>query len=132
MGTTRAAAGLLFAARNQKSEAEPFLRWELGNSNKADPEVFDALARIYMETFRLEESAQVLERWMNDDPDDARPHLLRAEIDVRIKAPSETIIARFQEALKRDRSLARAGLGWRASFSRATAMPRQRRNMTPT
>ncbi len=64
-----------------------------------------------METFRLEESAQVLERWMNDAPDDARPHLFRAEIDVRIKAPSETIIARFQEALKHDRSLARARFG---------------------
>lgn len=103
--------GLLFAARNQKSEAEPFLRWEFGNSNKPDPEVSDALARVYMETFRLEESAQVLERWMRDAPDDARPHLLRAEIDVRIKAPSETIIARFQEALKRDPSLARARQG---------------------
>ena len=103
--------GLLLASRNLKSEAEPMLRWQFDNSSKPDSEVAEALARIYMETFRLEEAANVLERWMHQAPADARPHLLRADIDVRIQAPSETIIGRYHEALKRDPNLDRARFG---------------------
>ena len=65
--------GLLLVGRNLKSEAEPMLRWQFDNSSKPDSEVADALARLYMETFRLEEAASVLERWMHQAPADAPP-----------------------------------------------------------
>ena len=103
--------GLLLARGSQKSDAETMLRWQLEHSDEHDPEVAEALARLYMGTFRLGEAAFVLDRWMREAPEDARPHLLQADIDLRNQSASEVIVGRYREALKRDPSLDQARLG---------------------
>ena len=103
--------GLLLARANQPSEAEPLLRQAFDGSHKADPEVANALARLYLGTFRLGEAAAILDRWSREVPGDARPYLLQTEIDSRTKAAHEVIIARYRAALERDPSLDQARLG---------------------
>jgi len=103
--------GLLLARGNRSSEAEPLLRQALDGSRTLDPEVADALVRLYLGTFRLFEAAAVLDRWMREAPDDARPYLLQTEIDTRHGLNPELIIARYRAALERDPSLDRARLG---------------------
>jgi predicted Zn-dependent protease len=103
--------GLLLSRGNQKSEAESLLRRHFDTSSEFDSEVSDALARLYLGSFRLNEAAVVLDRWMREAPHDARPCLLQADIDLRSHASPEVIIGRFQEALKRDSSLDQARLG---------------------
>ena len=117
--------GLLLARGSQKSQAETMLRWQLDHSTDHDSEVEEALARLYMGTFRLGEAAAVLDRWMREAPKDARPYLLRADIDLRNHASSEVMIGLYQAALKRDSSLDQARLGLaeqlRMSFRHAEA-----------
>jgi tetratricopeptide (TPR) repeat protein len=69
------------------------------------------LARSYLGAFRLAEAAAVLDRWSRQAPQDARPYLLRTEIDTRSQADPEVIIARYRDALQRDPGLDRARLG---------------------
>jgi tetratricopeptide (TPR) repeat protein len=102
--------GLMLARANQPSEAEPLLRDAFYDARELDRDVAEALAGLYMGTFRLSEAAAVLERWSRELPGDARPHLLRAEIDVRFDATSEVIIARLRAALERDPRLDQARL----------------------
>jgi tetratricopeptide (TPR) repeat protein len=103
--------GLLLARANQIAEAEPFLREAFDNTHDPDPEVAEALARLYLGSFRLGEAAAILDRWMRGSPDDARPYLLQTEIDIRSRAEPTIIIARYRAALERDPSLARARFG---------------------
>jgi tetratricopeptide (TPR) repeat protein len=103
--------GLLLARGSRKSEAEAMLRWQFDNSSEPDSEVAEALARLYLGTYRLAEAAAVLDRWMRQAPEDARPHLLQADIDLRNHAAPEVLIGRYQEALKRDSTLDQARLG---------------------
>ena len=102
--------GLMLARANQPSEAEPLLRDAFYDARELDGEVAEALARLYLRTFRLTEAAAVLDRWSRELPGDAHPHLLQAEIDVRFDAASEVIIARCRAALERDPSLDQARL----------------------
>ena len=53
----------------------------------------------------------ILDRWSRDVPGDARPYLLRPEIDTRMKKEPEQIIASYRAALERDPGLDRARLG---------------------
>jgi tetratricopeptide (TPR) repeat protein len=103
--------GLLLARGSQKSEAEAMLRWQLDNSSEPDPEVVEVLVRMYLGTYRLHEAAAVLERWMRESPNDARPYVLQADIDLRNQASSEVIIDRYCNALKRDSNLDQARFG---------------------
>ena len=102
--------GLILARANQPSEAEPLLRDIFYDSRELDREVAEALTRLYLGTFRLGDAAAVLARWSSELPDDARPYLLQTEIDTRIDAASEIIIARCRAALERDPMLAQARL----------------------
>jgi len=104
--------GLLLAlSKNQVSEAEPLLRQAFDDSRELDTEVTEALARLYLGTFRLGEAAAVLDRWSREAPGDARPYLLRIEIDTRTQAALEVILARYRAALERDPSLDQARFG---------------------
>ncbi len=103
--------GLLLARTNQSSQAEPYLRTAFEGSRTTDPRVADALARIYLGTFRLKEAEAVLDRWSRDVPPDARPYLLRTEIDRRMSYSPGTLIDDYREALRRDPGLDRARLG---------------------
>ena len=103
--------GLSFYRADQKAKAEPLLRSEFNVLPGRNPEVADALTRLYLAAFRLNDAANVLDFWMREAPQDARPYLLQAEIDLRTHATSDVIINRYQEALWRDPSLDRARLG---------------------
>jgi tetratricopeptide (TPR) repeat protein len=103
--------GLLLARTNDTTEAETLLRQAIDSAGKPDPEVAEALARIYLGTFRLIEAQEVLERWARAFPDDARPHLLQTEVDIRNNADPEIIIARYRAALRRNSNLDRARFG---------------------
>ena len=52
------------------------------------------LARVGFGTYQFAEATAALERWMKLAPNDARPYLLRIEIDKRVSraAPSVTLI----------------------------------------
>jgi tetratricopeptide (TPR) repeat protein len=103
--------GLLLARGSQKSEAEAMLRWQFDHSSEPDSELAEALARLYLGTYRLGDAAAVIDRWMREAPKDALPYLLRAEIDLRNHASSEVMIGLYQAALKRDSSLDQARFG---------------------
>jgi tetratricopeptide (TPR) repeat protein len=103
--------GLLLARGDRKSDAERLLRYELDASHGADPEVAESLVGIYMGSFRLNDATSVLERWAKAAPQDARPYILQAEIDLRTEASTEVLIERYQQALARDGSLNPARLG---------------------
>jgi Flp pilus assembly protein TadD len=103
--------GLLLARANRSTEAEPWLREAFEKGRPVDPEVAEALARIYLGTFRLAEAGSVLDRWSREAPDDARPHLLLTEVDLRLDASYDEVIARYRAALGRDPNLDKARLG---------------------
>jgi tetratricopeptide (TPR) repeat protein len=103
--------GLLLARTNQTTEAETLLRQAIDSAGRPDPEVAEALARIYLGTFRLTEAQEVLERWAHAAPDDARPYLLQTEVDIRNNADPKVIIARYRAALSRDPKLDKARFG---------------------
>src|SRR5262249_7281376 len=103
--------GLALARTNQTSQAEPLLRQAFDESRTVDPEVAEALARLYLGPSRLAAACSVLDRWIRDAPDDARPYLLRTEIDSRREVVPDRLIAGYRAALQRDRSLDQARLG---------------------
>jgi tetratricopeptide (TPR) repeat protein len=72
--------GLFLARTHQTAEAEPLLRRAFDEGRQPDPEVAEALARIYLGSFRLHEAGAVLDRWAREVPRDARPDLLRTEV----------------------------------------------------
>ncbi len=102
---------LLLVRVGRLAEAEPALRraWEAAKA--PDPEVDRALARVFLETYRLSAAAQAIGRWMRDAPDDPRPYLWRVEISKRSGGEPGPLIRDFREALKRDPDLEEARLG---------------------
>jgi tetratricopeptide (TPR) repeat protein len=103
--------GLLLVRANQMSEAEPLLRQAWDGAHQPDPEVAEALTRLYLGAFRLGEAAAVIDRWMRGSPDDGRPYLLQTEIDKRSNAEPTVIIGHYRAALERDPSLDQARFG---------------------
>lgn len=84
-------------------EAEPGLIAALESSQAPDPECCESLARILLETYRLEPAAIVLDRWARDAPQDPRPWLWMFEIDRR-RSATERGIEHLNEAIRREPS----------------------------
>ncbi len=103
--------GLLLVRTNQTAKAEPFLRRAFDDRVGPDPEVAEALVRIYLGSFRLADAGTVLDRWAHDVPQDARPYLLRTEVQMRTGEAADVVIASYREALQRDPDLDQARLG---------------------
>jgi tetratricopeptide (TPR) repeat protein len=100
------------ARLGQLLEAEPILAHLWESSPKTDPGVDEALARIYLKTYRLRSAKAVIDRWIDDAPADGRPFLWLTEIDRRTEVDNPGSWERhFQEALKRDPDLDPARLG---------------------
>ena len=70
-----------------------------------------ALVRIYLGSFRLADAGTVLDRWAHDVPRDARPYLLRTEVQMRTGEAADVVIGSYREALVRDPELDQARLG---------------------
>jgi tetratricopeptide (TPR) repeat protein len=84
------------------NEAEPVLRRLLLSSSKPDPEADEALAKCYLETFQLARAESVIEKWIRDAPDDAKPYLWKLELARKVKAESSVLIEIIQRVLQLD------------------------------
>jgi tetratricopeptide (TPR) repeat protein len=103
--------GVVLARSGRYDEAEPLLLSHLAETRQPSPTAVRALANLGMATFRFGTARGALERWRRDEPDNAEPWLLEAEISWRIGEDAERIIAAYREALRRDPNLAAARLG---------------------
>ena len=93
-------------------EALPTLFRLWTEQSKSDPAVHEALARIYLKTYRLQAAKTVIEHWIADAPADGRPYLWLTEIDRRFELDNAGTWERhYREALRRDPDLDRARLG---------------------
>ena len=95
------------------AEAEPILVRLWSEQPQADPAVDEALARLYLKTYRLARARAVIRRWIDDAPTDGRPFLWLTEIDRRTEVDNpESWERHYREALRRDPNLdpARQGL----------------------
>ena len=102
---------VILARGGKLDEAEPVLSREFREAAVLDPEVAEGLTRIYLSTFRLPAAGAVLDRWVKDAPDDARPYLYRIEVDQRTDVEPAVQISHYRMALKRDPGLDKARLG---------------------
>jgi Flp pilus assembly protein TadD len=94
------------------SEAEPVLVGILSDLQRRDPEAAEALARVYLETYRLPQAHAVIGRWMRDAPDDGKPYLWLTEIDRRTNGGDSALQeSHYRAALERDPNLDKARLG---------------------
>jgi len=104
---------LWWARLGRFAEAEPILTRIWSESPKTDPAVDEALARIFLKTYRLKSAKAVIQRWIEDAPADGRPFLWLTEIDRRTEVDNpESWERHYREALRRDPDLdaARHGL----------------------
>jgi tetratricopeptide (TPR) repeat protein len=96
----------------QYADAKPLLEHLFQTSSKPDPELYEALARIYLQTYELTNAQKVLERWIRDAPNDPTPYLWFTEIDSRTTADSTVLQEEhFRAALERNPNLDKARLG---------------------
>jgi Flp pilus assembly protein TadD len=94
------------------AEAEPILTRLRDAGGKPDPAVDEALARIYLKSYRLAQAQAVIRRWIRDAPADGRPYVWLTEIDRRIEVDNPgSWEQHYREALRRDPDLDVARLG---------------------
>lgn len=102
---------ILLASKGSYADAEPGLLRALRDAKGPDPEVAEALARVYFETYRLKEAVEAITRWILDAPNDPKPHMWLADIGLRTSAESSEVIEHYRAALKIDPELDKARLG---------------------
>lgn len=102
---------LALVAQGRFAEAEAPLVRIVNDLDRVDPEADEALARVFLQTYKLDLAARVLRKWMRDAPEDARPYLWHTEIDRRTETSPETTIQHYRAALDRDPNLDPARLG---------------------
>jgi len=94
------------------AEAEPILTRLYQPETNPDPVVDEALARVYLMTYRLRQAEQVIRQWIRHAPRDGRPFLWLTEFDRRMEVDnSEALEIHYREALERDPDLDAARLG---------------------
>jgi tetratricopeptide (TPR) repeat protein len=94
------------------AEAEPILQELYEPDKNPDPAVDEALARVYLRTYRLKQAEGVIRQWIRHAPRDGRPFLWLTEYDRRMEVDnSEALEAHYREALDRDPDLDAARLG---------------------
>jgi tetratricopeptide (TPR) repeat protein len=103
--------GFLLVLTRRYVEAEPYLVAAAREMRGPDPELEEALARVFLQTYKLNLAARVLERWTRDAPGDPRPYLWYTEVDRRTQADPAVTIGHYREALKRKPDLDEARLG---------------------
>ena len=104
--------GLRLHRAGRRAEAAPLLTAVLTASASPDPEVEQALAETYLESFDLKQAEAVLQRWAEGSPTDPTPLILLTEVDRRTSGGENRAVGHYQEALRRapDHPEARLGL----------------------
>ena len=74
---------LLDAQAGRFELARPILTKAFTETSEPDPLVAEALARVLMDTYEWLKAEQVLTKWTNDAPKDARPPLWHAVVKLR-------------------------------------------------
>lgn len=103
---------IIKAHSGKYTEAEPVLARVFRQAEEPDPEVDEALALVYLRTYRLSQAQRVLDRWIRDAPNDAKPYLWYTEIDSRTNDDdASNHELHFRAALARDPNLDQARIG---------------------
>jgi tetratricopeptide (TPR) repeat protein len=102
---------LVDIGRGRHAGSEPSLIAAITAGDDPDPQLDEALARVYLETFHLREAEAVLDRWAAEAPDDPKPYLFRAEVDRRVRRGSQALEADYRRALERSPRSPAARLG---------------------
>jgi predicted Zn-dependent protease len=112
---------IIKAQSGKYAEAEPVLTRIFRQAQEPDPEVDEALALVYLRTYRLSQAQQVLDRWLHDAPNDAKPYLWYTEVDSRTTDDdTSNQESHFRAALARDPNLDRARIGLAELLRKAT------------
>jgi tetratricopeptide (TPR) repeat protein len=94
------------------AEAEPILLDLYEPDKDPDPTVDEALARVYLMSYRLKQAEQVIKNWIRHAPRDGRPFLWLTEYDRRMEVDNpEALESHYREALDRNPDLDAARLG---------------------
>jgi Flp pilus assembly protein TadD len=103
---------IVLARLGRYAEAEPILTRLWTEQEITDPAVDEALARIFLKTYRLFHARKVIERWIKDAPADGRPFVWLTEIDRRTNGGDPALPeVHYRAALERDPDLDTARLG---------------------
>jgi tetratricopeptide (TPR) repeat protein len=97
---------IVLSRLGRRAEAESVLRRiflaHAGDSSR-DPEVDEALARCYIETFQLRAADEVIKRWVLDAPNDAKAYYWKAEVEKRkTDADQDALIALYERVSRLD------------------------------
>jgi tetratricopeptide (TPR) repeat protein len=103
---------LVLSRLDRFAEAEAILIRQQTSNSEPDPLIDEALARIYLRTYRLTEAQAAIDRWSRHAPEDGRPFLWLTEIDRRFQVEDMGIEeSHYRQALDRDPDLDAARLG---------------------
>jgi tetratricopeptide (TPR) repeat protein len=106
------------------AEAEPILVRLYQPEIKPDPAVDEALARLYLMTYRLRQAEKVIHQWIRDAPRDGRPFLWLTEYDRRMEVDNSLAPeTHYRAALERDPGLDAARLGLAETLRKAHRNP---------
>lgn len=103
--------GFLLVLAGQYPAAEPLLVHAREATSGPDPELDEALARCYLQTYQLRAAEAMLRRWAEEAPDDPRPWLWMVDVDKRLDVGPTRVGSRYRQALLRDPNLDSARLG---------------------
>lgn len=100
---------LALAQAGQLREAEPQLPLLLTQPGDDGPEICEAYVLGYLRTFRHAQAERLLQAWMQDWPDQARPYVLRGRLYL-VQQQTRKAEADFRSALARDPHCAEAAV----------------------
>ncbi len=121
-GLDRARLDCLAAIGQSRSQlfndAEPILQTALREQVEPRALIAKELARIYLSTYRLDQAANMIERWRSLAPQDAEPYIWKNEVLSRSDVDPEVMIQNYRAALERDPALDKARLGLAQQLSK--------------
>ncbi len=99
-GSETELVGAIIGARGGYNKAaEPILSRAFQERRGPDPQLDEALAKVYLENYEFSRALVVIDRWKRDAPESAKPYLWKTEIDRRVKDRGAELIGDFREAL---------------------------------
>jgi len=94
--------GVVLALADRLAEAEPLLMRTMDSAPEPYPELAEALARLFIQTFRFGAAGGVLDRWAEMAPADPKLHRWRAEVLSRTTEDPDVLSAAYRLALEHD------------------------------